>query len=170
MNFINASNVDITNFEIIAKIDGINEIHEFPALYMPVGSSAKQYTFQSKVQIDPLNRPAFICVEAAQPNGIPNHEIRNNKLCKSMVKHFNILNIMPNPALDYCMIDLNLPEKGTFTLKIFDEQGHFVRDSEISGVAGFNAFRIETGSFSKGIYALLVEFKDEIVVRKFAKR
>lgn len=166
----NSSNIDIENFEIIGDIEGANELHEFPNLHLPVGSSAQWYTFQGKLQIDAANKPGYYCIEVKSPNGLQDRNISNDKLCKSNTTQFELLSIHPNPVVEFCTIQLNLVKAGSVSLKLFDKNGKLCLDQTINGLTkGYNASTFSTSMLSRGLYTLVIEQNDEKIIRKLAK-
>lgn len=165
----NSSNVDVNDFEIVAEIEGMNPIHEFPSFYIPVASAPKTYTFQSNIQLGD-ETPGYICVEVINPNGLPDADLSNNRKCISSATEFQILSIQPNPVKDNCVLNINMPVKGSASLELTSQSGQTVIQQEFPDLAkGFNSTTLHLGGLNNGVYTLLLLMNDETRVVKIVK-
>ncbi len=165
----NSSNVDISNFEIIAEVEGINAIHEFPQLYIPLASSPKNYTFQSSFQLNGED-PGYICIEIKNPNGLPDADDSNNRICKSNSEQFEILSISPNPVNNICDLNFNMPAKGNADLEIINSEGQQVIITTLTDLKkGYNSKSLNLNALSQGVYTVVLRINDEIKTYQLVK-
>ena len=74
--------------------------------------------------------------------------------------------LFPNPAKDYFFIKIPGPPREIVSVKIFSSYGRFLEKYEIAGGPFFNAYRIDAGSLSAGIYFLLIDTGNETIIQK----
>jgi PKD repeat protein len=166
----NSGNIDIRNFELNVSLDGVNSLNELVQLNLPLASSAKSYTFSSRIKISDNNPPAYLCVEALQPNGFNDVNTLDNYLCESIETEFEILDISPNPSSEQALLKFNLKQKGFIKLKAYDPSGKIILSEESEQLdKGFHSISINTASWSKGLYAISLENNDVVKVRKQMK-
>ena len=74
--------------------------------------------------------------------------------------------LFPNPAQDYFLIKTSGPPCEIMSVKIFSSYGRFLEKYEITGGPFLNAYRIDVGNLSAGIYLLLIDTGKENIIQK----
>ncbi len=166
VTLLNAGNIDIQNTEIKATIEGFPVIHEFPVISIPA-ANVRTYTLASNIEVS-NNSPAYICIEALNPNNQQDMNSSNNLLCKDLNSEFSLISVTPNPASSDAHININVPAKGNISVVVNEAQGKIVYNKEDVVVQkGFNSILMNVASWSKGLYAVTIKYQDNYKTLKF---
>jgi hypothetical protein len=169
---VNLGNTPINKFQISAKIENgssINEQWSSDSLLMP--GVTLYYPFTARYAIDPLNMPSFYCIEISEINGTDDAVESNNNKCAAIGDLFELFNIYPNPANDQISISMNVPLDGTIELSIYNAAGQLMkRNAEIPVTKGYNEFNYSIRHYAKGVYAITIKYRDDVQVKKIAKK
>jgi small nuclear ribonucleoprotein (snRNP)-like protein len=88
------------------------------------------------------------------------------------VDSHSVINISPNPADDYAAIHIDLPQKATVSVRIFNQASHLIATVLNGRILenGKHSFSLDADSLSKGLYVCVVEINGKLYSRKLLKR
>jgi len=158
-DLFNLSNLDIHNFEIIARLEGGTILHEYFNGTLPPGPLT--YTFHSKLETNQYTNPAYICVEVKNPNNMEDAVASNNTKCTGTGTSFEIINIYYNPGTTQAIVHFTVPEADLVTLDIYDDAGRKTAATvTIKAVTGLNTYYIEARRLAHGAFSCSMRYRD----------
>jgi hypothetical protein len=166
----NNGNQIISNYILKSRLSEkspITEVFENDTL---LTGQSKNITFKSRFTVDNNDNPGYLCMEVIEVNhGLDENE-SNNKKCITSTNEFEVFNAYPNPFESDVNIDVNIPIKGTVTVKLYNMLGEYLSEPIERNVAkGYNSFSINGSHLSKGIYFLEIRYKDQQSITKMMK-
>jgi PKD repeat protein len=167
VQLVNKGTADITKLDLYIKVnDGPEVKEEWSGLLLRGG--ALIHTFKASVSLKDDNH--YVCVTAANPNGLDDEDPSNNKLCKGInVNTFQVFELYPNPVKEAISVTLPLviPKKELLTITIYDCNGKFVKTafSEVL-TEGLQLVNISVIGLKSGLYACKIEYRKESVIKK----
>jgi hypothetical protein len=80
---------------------------------------------------------------------------------------YYLSNAYPNPLKDQAMVDYHIPRKEDVNLFVYDVSGRIV-NMLVNGVVepGYHSLRIDTKTYSSGIYFLRLKAGDKVITKK----
>jgi hypothetical protein len=88
------------------------------------------------------------------------------------VDSHSVINIAPNPVDDHAAIHIDLPQKATVSVRIFNQASQLMATILNSRALenGKHSFSLDTDGLSKGLYVCIVEINGKLYSRKLLKR
>jgi hypothetical protein len=88
------------------------------------------------------------------------------------VDSHSVINIAPNPVDEYAAIHIDLPQKATVSVRIFNQASQLMATVLNSRALenGKHSFSLDTDGLSKGLYVCIVEINGKLYSRKLLKR
>jgi PKD repeat protein len=159
---VNMGNVPITTFEINGKIENGSVISEQWTGDLQPGVSFL-YHFNASYDVSGKALPGYYCVETINPNNDTDQNPSNNSRCGTIGTQLELYSSYPNPFDDGLSVQFNLPDNGNYSVTIHDMAGKLVySENDRQGIRGYNRLEIVTAAFNKGIYAISLNYRDEI--------
>lgn len=165
----NYGTVDITSFNIRTRSSEGGTVEDRWEGSLPAGHG---FTYALDVQFV-LNECSnvLICMEASDPNGQPDQNPLNNRLCTTFSNEFMVIGPYPNPAGDFVNLDILLPSKGSLKITNHNAIGQRLSMTEMAQAAqGHHPIVMETRHLPAGVYILVINYNDHETVFKFAVR
>nr|MBP6335641.1 PKD domain-containing protein [Bacteroidia bacterium] len=150
--------------------DGTNVMEKYVSL-IPNGPAGIQwYTFHASFLISSDSKIDYYCVKVTEPNGEPDDVPSNNEKCFSRIKELAVVNPYPNPFTTELIVRVVLPFEDELGLQLMDQLGRVVKNipSSISA-KGLNEFNLDLRQIPDGVYSIVIQFRDERVVRQVVK-
>ncbi len=162
----NIGNIPVSVFQISGIIENGSTINEtYNGLFQP-GTSIT-YEFNASYDLNSKTIPGYYCIEVSEPNNQTDAIQENNSKCAVIGSEFEIYNAYPNPFNDQVAISFNLPFEDVFDIEVYDISGKLVHDqSKQVGNKGYNKIIIPTANYTKGIYAITIQYRDVLKVIK----
>jgi hypothetical protein len=90
---------------------------------------------------------------------------------EKVIDNDKLTTISPNPVNDYSAVNLNLTDKATVTIKIYNQSSlaQTILDGKVLE-AGEHSFLINAGNLDSGLYVCVIEIDGTFYSRKFLKR
>lgn len=163
----NKGTVDITKLDLYIKVNDGPEIkEEWSGLLLKGG--ALIHTFKASVNLKDDNH--YVCVTAANPNGLDDEDPSNNKLCKGInVNAFQVFELYPNPVKEAVSVTLPLviTKKEMLTITLYDSNGKFVKTAFSEVITdGLQLINISVIGLKSGLYACKIEYGKESAIKK----
>lgn len=150
--------------------DGTNVLEKYVSL-IPTGAAGVQwYTFHASFLISSASKIDYYCIKVINPNGEADDFPANNEKCFSRIKELAIINPYPNPFTDQLIVRVILPFEDDLKLDLVDQSGKTLMSiPQNKSPKGLNEFKLDLSSYSDGIYSILIQFREEQVVRQVIK-
>ncbi|HXH18233.1 MAG TPA: PKD domain-containing protein, partial [Chitinophagales bacterium] len=165
---INNGTIDVTGFDITASNSAGGIILE----HWDGNFNNRQLTYEFAAQflVTDCGEDVVICMEVIDPNGQPDQNPSNNRLCTTLSDDLVIIGPYPNPAGDFTSLDVLLPAKGNFRLTNYNILGRELGRLSGQREEGYHSISIDTRHLPSGVYFLVVEYLDDECVLKYAVR
>jgi len=164
----NNGNIPVTTMDINGLIENGSSITENWSGIIQPGQKL-MYEFSASYYLTSRINPGFYCVEALNPNNGFDENSDNNSKCAVTGTTFELYSVYPNPFNDQITVSFNLPLEEVYNLRIHDALGKTVYKTENqNGFKGYNKLTIPTLTFNKGIYAISIEYRNEIKVQSMS--
>ncbi|MBK6274702.1 MAG: T9SS type A sorting domain-containing protein [Saprospirales bacterium] len=160
-----ASELNTKTFEILRSTDGINfvKIGELPAAGN--SNSQRNYTFD-----DPNAVAGILYYYQVREIDLLNHTNLTNMVNAKLEKeNFELVSIYPNPTVDNTVITIYTKDVIDVKLKVFNDIGQIINDSQITLKPGVNNWNIDTKTWSKGVYYFIINNNDKPITRQVIK-
>jgi PKD repeat protein len=159
---LNRGNVTVSSFQVLGRLDQYSTIAELWTGVLHPGNQVL-YIFESGYLIQDGKDPGYYCVEVAYPNDGQDVKPENNSKCGSLASDFGIFSVYPNPFDEVISVNFNLDTEGQVEFEVYDAAGKLTAVSRLAyGSAGYNTQVIPTNQLSKGVYTVLIRFRDEV--------
>ncbi len=166
----NEGNIDISSFEINARLDGkslINELFDTDTIY---AGMAMDILFKSRFTVDFNENPGYLCLEIASVNNTLDNDLIDNQKCITTGKDFQVFEVYPNPFIDQINLGLNIPIEGDVTVSMYNVAGKKVKNTESKTLLkGYNSIVINGSGLEAGVYVTEIKFKDSTIVKKLIR-
>ncbi|MCC7232735.1 MAG: PKD domain-containing protein [Bacteroidia bacterium] len=163
---------EIDSLNISARLEDGTTIREKYLTPLPNGPSGIQsYSFRAAFLISPDSKFDYYCIRVSDPNGEPDSNPANDEKCFDRKSSIAVVNPYPNPFSRQVVIRLVLPFEDRLSISLYDIYGNFIR-SIFTGSASRGLFerKCDLGDLPDGTYALRVDFRDEVILRKVVKQ
>jgi len=152
----------ITNFDLLASIDGETKVAESWEGLLTIGQ-AFIYEFSSFFIVPNSNLIAYVCVEAANVNDNTELNFSNNKDCEIQNGLIQSSNLYPNPSTEIAFLDVVTSKKGDVQLAVYDVLGRSIfPNRSIAIQKGYNQLEIDCRSLQAGEYLVRMIYQDEV--------
>ncbi|HUM52744.1 MAG TPA: T9SS type A sorting domain-containing protein, partial [Chitinophagales bacterium] len=84
-------------------------------------------------------------------------------------ENFELVSIYPNPTVDNTVITIYTKDVIDVKLKVFNDIGQIINDSQITLKPGVNNWNIDTKTWSKGVYYFIINNNDKPITRQVIK-
>jgi PKD repeat protein len=166
----NNGNQIISNYILKSRLSEkspITEVFENDTLNT---GQTKNITFKSRFTVDNNDNPGYLCMEVMEVNHGHDENETNNKKCITSTNEFEVFNTYPNPFESDINVDVNIPTKGTVSVKLYNLLGGYLSEPiERNVLKGYNSFTINGSYLQKGIYFLEIRYKDQKSIVKILK-
>ena len=79
------------------------------------------------------------------------------------------MSIYPNPTVENTVITIYTKDVIDVKLKVFNDIGQIINDSQITLKPGVNNWNIDTKTWSKGVYYFIINNNDKPITRQVIK-
>lgn len=156
----NLGNEDALSFELKANLNSEGQFYNtFDDDTLKVGQT-RTYTFNTKLDAGIVS-PAFFCTEVISINNEQDINESNNKFCISSSTGYQIINVYPNPFIQYLYAGINMTEKGSVDISITDLLGKTcLENTSFLLKEGLNTLEIPVTGLNSSIYFLRISYKE----------
>ncbi len=159
---LNRGNLTVTSMQVRGRLEEYSPIAELWTGSLTPGNQVL-YLFESGYLIQQDKQPGYYCVDAMYPNDGLDAVPGNNSKCSSLGNDFSIYSIFPNPFEDLFTLNFNLNTAGLVEMEIFDAAGRIAaKPLSINGFEGYNSITMPTIQLAKGVYTVVVRFRDDV--------
>ncbi|NNC86007.1 MAG: PKD domain-containing protein [Bacteroidia bacterium] len=156
---LNVGNVSINSVQLVAQAESYGIISENWNGILEPNSPQELFTFSAQFKIDPSNIPEFVCVEAIQPNELPDFDTSNNKSCQVLDNEIQFIDPFPNPFIDEIILGVNIPVSDALQIKLYAIDGTYVSELYNAATAkGLQFLTLNTSSVSIGYYLIEINY------------
>lgn len=79
------------------------------------------------------------------------------------------MSIYPNPTIDNTIITIYTKDAMDIKLKVYNDIGQIINDSQMTLKSGINTWNIDTKTWSKGVYYFIINNNDKPITRQVIK-
>ncbi len=166
----NEGNVDISSFDLNAKLDGksfINEIFDADSI---LAGKEMDISFKSRFTVDNNDNPGYLCLEIGTVNGIQDDDLSDNQKCITTGKDFQVFEVYPNPFIDEINFGLNIPTEGLVAVNLFNLNGQRMKNAyERTLSRGYNSIIIDGSGMEAGVYIAEIRYLDKRLIKKLVR-
>ncbi|MGB0839120.1 MAG: T9SS type A sorting domain-containing protein, partial [Chitinophagales bacterium] len=151
-------------FQVLRSNDGVN----FEAVGQ-IGGSGTTFSFNTYDFLD-NSAPVGISYYQIKQVDFDGASTTSNIISLTRSKtEFGVQGVAPVPAINYVEVTFSSPSETAITATVYDVAGRVLTTLNNEANAGINALRVNTNTFSPGIYFIHILNNEQTEIVKFVK-
>ncbi|MCR9253599.1 MAG: PKD domain-containing protein, partial [bacterium] len=169
LDFINSSNLPVSNFDVNVEFDNEFTLTESYEGQVDIG---ERIVYQLEVEIPSNQNISYICTELETPNSdFIDINPANNEKCIDFTSEISVEPPLPNPTSSSSLIKVVLPDRMDITLVVTDMSGNIIDEINYNNLSkGLQNIEVDLTSLNKGMYLLQIIHENGKEVQRIQKR